>query len=163
MRQNNKGKGRLKYLLQQTELFAHFAKGDLSESQKKEKGKWVILLFYCSFAVTAWLSIQVSVLILSAYRMAAFVINWFIKVKARDKLMDPPSLSIWITCVIIKQASLNFPAIYWLTCKLWIKASFSNLSHLSYLEKKRFAYLTECFLLSFASYSVNNWLMIVLI
>ncbi|CAA3020988.1 ISWI chromatin-remodeling complex ATPase CHR11-like isoform X5 [Olea europaea var. sylvestris] len=36
---NNKGKGRLKYLLQQTELFAHFAKGDLSESQKKEKGK----------------------------------------------------------------------------------------------------------------------------
>ncbi|CAI9776861.1 unnamed protein product [Fraxinus pennsylvanica] len=36
---NNKGKGRLKYLLQQTELFAHFSKGDLSESQKKEKGK----------------------------------------------------------------------------------------------------------------------------
>ncbi|KAL2530390.1 chromatin remodeling factor17 [Forsythia ovata] len=36
---NNKGKGRLKYLLQQTELFAHFAKGDLSESQKKAKGK----------------------------------------------------------------------------------------------------------------------------
>ncbi|XP_039847605.1 probable chromatin-remodeling complex ATPase chain isoform X2 [Panicum virgatum] len=30
---NNKGKGRLKYLLQQTEIFAHFAKG----SQSKEK------------------------------------------------------------------------------------------------------------------------------
>ncbi|KAM1086727.1 hypothetical protein EV1_012382 [Malus domestica] len=36
---NNKGKGRLKYLLQQTELFAHFAKGDPSASQKKVKGK----------------------------------------------------------------------------------------------------------------------------
>ncbi|KAI9122768.1 hypothetical protein K1719_005657 [Acacia pycnantha] len=35
---NNKGKGRLKYLLQQTELFAHFAKGDQS-SQKKSKGR----------------------------------------------------------------------------------------------------------------------------
>ncbi|KAL2534594.1 chromatin remodeling factor17 [Abeliophyllum distichum] len=35
---NNKGKGRLKYLLQQTELFAHFAKGDQSTSQKKAKG-----------------------------------------------------------------------------------------------------------------------------
>ncbi|KAM7467073.1 hypothetical protein LguiB_014635 [Lonicera macranthoides] len=35
---NNKGKGRLKYLLQQTELFAHFAKGDQSSSQKKTKG-----------------------------------------------------------------------------------------------------------------------------
>ncbi|KAK7387869.1 hypothetical protein VNO78_22665 [Psophocarpus tetragonolobus] len=35
---NNKGKGRLKYLLQQTELFAHFAKGDQS-SQKKAKGR----------------------------------------------------------------------------------------------------------------------------
>ncbi|XP_039686239.1 ISWI chromatin-remodeling complex ATPase CHR11 isoform X2 [Medicago truncatula] len=34
---NNRGKGRLKYLLQQTELFAHFAKGDQS-SQKKSKG-----------------------------------------------------------------------------------------------------------------------------
>ncbi|KAL0414686.1 UNVERIFIED_CONTAM: putative chromatin-remodeling complex ATPase chain [Sesamum radiatum] len=33
---NNKGKGRLNYLLQQTELFAHFAKGDQSASQKKE-------------------------------------------------------------------------------------------------------------------------------
>ncbi|XP_047157879.1 ISWI chromatin-remodeling complex ATPase CHR11 [Vigna umbellata] len=31
---NNRGKGRLKYLLQQTELFAHFAKGDQSSSQK---------------------------------------------------------------------------------------------------------------------------------
>ncbi|CAH2054831.1 unnamed protein product [Thlaspi arvense] len=36
---NNKGKGRLKYLLQQTELFAHFAKGDPSSSQKKAKGR----------------------------------------------------------------------------------------------------------------------------
>ncbi|KAE8712388.1 SWI/SNF-related matrix-associated actin-dependent regulator of chromatin subfamily A member 5 [Hibiscus syriacus] len=36
---NNKGKGRLKYLLQQTELFAHFAKGDPSSSQKKVKGR----------------------------------------------------------------------------------------------------------------------------
>ncbi|KAL9277855.1 hypothetical protein ACSQ67_024867 [Phaseolus vulgaris] len=35
---NNKGKGRLKFLLQQTELFAHFAKGDQS-SQKKAKGR----------------------------------------------------------------------------------------------------------------------------
>ncbi|KAK7332208.1 hypothetical protein VNO80_28956 [Phaseolus coccineus] len=31
---NNRGKGRLKYLLQQTELFAHFAKGDQTSSQK---------------------------------------------------------------------------------------------------------------------------------
>ncbi|KAJ6911783.1 ISWI chromatin-remodeling complex ATPase CHR11 isoform X2 [Populus alba x Populus x berolinensis] len=36
---NNKGKGRLKYLLQQTELFAHFAKHDQSASQKKAKGR----------------------------------------------------------------------------------------------------------------------------
>ncbi|GLU08336.1 hypothetical protein SLE2022_252540 [Rubroshorea leprosula] len=36
---NNKGKGRLKYLLQQTELFAHFAKGAQSSSQKKAKGR----------------------------------------------------------------------------------------------------------------------------
>ncbi|KAL0537962.1 hypothetical protein IC582_026955 [Cucumis melo] len=36
---NNKGKGRLKYLLQQTEIFAHFAKGDHSSSQKKTKGR----------------------------------------------------------------------------------------------------------------------------
>ncbi|KAF5465530.1 hypothetical protein F2P56_015526 [Juglans regia] len=36
---NNKGHGRLKYLLQQTELFAHFAKGDQSASQKKSKGR----------------------------------------------------------------------------------------------------------------------------
>ncbi|XP_010420638.1 PREDICTED: ISWI chromatin-remodeling complex ATPase CHR17-like [Camelina sativa] len=36
---NNKGKGRLKYLLQQTELFAHFAKSDPSPSQKKGKGR----------------------------------------------------------------------------------------------------------------------------
>ncbi|XP_073054451.1 ISWI chromatin-remodeling complex ATPase CHR11-like [Primulina eburnea] len=36
---NNKGKGRLKYLLQQTELFAHFAKGDQASSQKKAKGR----------------------------------------------------------------------------------------------------------------------------
>ncbi|XP_031497207.1 ISWI chromatin-remodeling complex ATPase CHR11-like [Nymphaea colorata] len=36
---NNKGKGRLKYLLQQTEIFAHFAKGSQSESEKKPKGR----------------------------------------------------------------------------------------------------------------------------
>ncbi|XP_051125916.1 ISWI chromatin-remodeling complex ATPase CHR11 isoform X2 [Andrographis paniculata] len=37
---NNKGKGRLNYLLQQTELFAHFAKGDQSVSQKaKGRGR----------------------------------------------------------------------------------------------------------------------------
>ncbi|KAF2310993.1 hypothetical protein GH714_018971 [Hevea brasiliensis] len=36
---NNKGKGRLKYLLQQTELFAHFAKPDQAASQKKAKGR----------------------------------------------------------------------------------------------------------------------------
>lgn len=36
---NNRGKGRLKYLLQQTEIFAHFAKGDQSTSQKKTKGR----------------------------------------------------------------------------------------------------------------------------
>ncbi|KAL3505775.1 hypothetical protein ACH5RR_031157 [Cinchona calisaya] len=36
---NNRGKGRLKYLLQQTELFAHFAKGEKSTSQKKTKGR----------------------------------------------------------------------------------------------------------------------------
>ncbi|GLT76937.1 hypothetical protein SLA2020_485700 [Shorea laevis] len=36
---NNKGKGRLKYLLQQTELFGHFAKGAQSSSQKKAKGR----------------------------------------------------------------------------------------------------------------------------
>lgn len=38
--QNNRGKGRLKYLLQQTEIFAHFAKGDQSSSQKKTKGRY---------------------------------------------------------------------------------------------------------------------------
>ncbi|KAM7279539.1 hypothetical protein ACFE04_006673 [Oxalis oulophora] len=36
---NTKGKGRLNYLLQQTELFAHFAKGSQSTSQKKAKGR----------------------------------------------------------------------------------------------------------------------------
>ncbi|KAI3459296.1 hypothetical protein Pfo_015959 [Paulownia fortunei] len=36
---NKRGKGRLNYLLQQTELFAHFAKGDQSTSQKKAKGR----------------------------------------------------------------------------------------------------------------------------
>jgi SWI/SNF-related matrix-associated actin-dependent regulator of chromatin subfamily A member 5 len=36
---NNKGKGRLNYLLQQTELFAHFAKSDKSATQKKAKGR----------------------------------------------------------------------------------------------------------------------------
>ncbi|CAL4950114.1 unnamed protein product [Urochloa decumbens] len=35
---NNKGKGRLKYLLQQTEIFAHFAKGSQSK-EKKPRGK----------------------------------------------------------------------------------------------------------------------------
>ncbi|KAK1278455.1 putative chromatin-remodeling complex ATPase chain [Acorus gramineus] len=34
---NNKGKGRLKYLLQQTEIFAHFAKGDQSAREKKPR------------------------------------------------------------------------------------------------------------------------------
>ncbi|KAK1315982.1 putative chromatin-remodeling complex ATPase chain [Acorus calamus] len=32
---NNKGKGRLNYLLQQTEIFAHFAKGDQSAREKR--------------------------------------------------------------------------------------------------------------------------------
>nr|GEY28362.1 ISWI chromatin-remodeling complex ATPase CHR11 isoform X1 [Tanacetum cinerariifolium] len=36
---NSKGKGKLKFLLQQTELFAHFAKSDASATQKKVKGK----------------------------------------------------------------------------------------------------------------------------
>ncbi|KAK6122620.1 hypothetical protein DH2020_043635 [Rehmannia glutinosa] len=36
---NKRGKGRLNYLLQQTELFAHFAKGDQSTSQKRAKGR----------------------------------------------------------------------------------------------------------------------------
>ncbi|XP_064934683.1 ISWI chromatin-remodeling complex ATPase CHR11-like [Musa acuminata AAA Group] len=36
---NNKGKGRLKYLLQQTEIFAHFAKGAQSASEKKPRGR----------------------------------------------------------------------------------------------------------------------------
>ncbi|GJN05266.1 hypothetical protein PR202_ga22881 [Eleusine coracana subsp. coracana] len=35
---NNKGKGRLKYLLQQTEIFAHFAKGSESK-EKKPRGR----------------------------------------------------------------------------------------------------------------------------
>uniref|UniRef100_A0A0E0DM40 Chromatin-remodeling complex ATPase n=1 Tax=Oryza meridionalis TaxID=40149 RepID=A0A0E0DM40_9ORYZ len=35
---NNKGKGRLKYLLQQTEIFAHFAKGNQS-AEKKSRGR----------------------------------------------------------------------------------------------------------------------------
>ena len=43
--QNNRGKGRLKYLLQQTELFAHFAKGDQSSSQKKSRGRYVPKIF----------------------------------------------------------------------------------------------------------------------
>ncbi|KAG6508577.1 hypothetical protein ZIOFF_033951 [Zingiber officinale] len=37
--QNNKGQGRLKYLLQQTEIFAHFAKGAQSTSEKKPRGR----------------------------------------------------------------------------------------------------------------------------
>ena len=40
--QNNRGKGRLNYLLQQTELFAHFSKGDQSSSQKKTKGRYAL-------------------------------------------------------------------------------------------------------------------------
>ncbi|XP_058078109.1 ISWI chromatin-remodeling complex ATPase CHR11-like isoform X1 [Magnolia sinica] len=36
---NNKGKGRLNYLLQQTEIFAHFAKGDNSAKEKKPRGR----------------------------------------------------------------------------------------------------------------------------
>lgn len=36
---NNKGKGKLKYLLQQTEIFAHFAKGSQSASEKKPRGR----------------------------------------------------------------------------------------------------------------------------
>ncbi|KAM0954320.1 putative calcium/calmodulin-dependent protein kinase chromatin remodeling ISWI family [Dioscorea sansibarensis] len=36
---NNKGKGRLKYLLQQTEIFAHFAKGAQSSLEKKPRGR----------------------------------------------------------------------------------------------------------------------------
>jgi SWI/SNF-related matrix-associated actin-dependent regulator of chromatin subfamily A member 5 len=35
----NKGKGRLKYLLQQTEIFAHFAKGSQSASEKRPRGR----------------------------------------------------------------------------------------------------------------------------
>ncbi|XP_073104732.1 probable chromatin-remodeling complex ATPase chain isoform X1 [Elaeis guineensis] len=37
--QNNKGEGRLKYLLQQTEIFSHFAKGVQSASEKKPRGR----------------------------------------------------------------------------------------------------------------------------
>ncbi|KAG0478506.1 hypothetical protein HPP92_013225 [Vanilla planifolia] len=36
---NNKGKGRLKYLLQQTEIFAHFAKGSQAASEKNSRGR----------------------------------------------------------------------------------------------------------------------------
>ncbi|KAK1277296.1 putative chromatin-remodeling complex ATPase chain [Acorus gramineus] len=36
---NNKGKGRLNYLLQQTEIFAHFAKGDQSAREKKPRAR----------------------------------------------------------------------------------------------------------------------------
>ncbi|RWR94121.1 ISWI chromatin-remodeling complex ATPase CHR11 [Cinnamomum micranthum f. kanehirae] len=36
---NNKGKGRLNYLLQQTEIFAHFAKGNHSAKEKKPRGR----------------------------------------------------------------------------------------------------------------------------
>ncbi|ERN16917.1 probable chromatin-remodeling complex ATPase chain [Amborella trichopoda] len=36
---NNKGKGRLKYLLQQTEIFAHFARGAQSAAEKKPRGR----------------------------------------------------------------------------------------------------------------------------
>ncbi|XP_068661697.1 ISWI chromatin-remodeling complex ATPase CHR11-like isoform X2 [Aristolochia californica] len=36
---NNRGKGRLKYLLHQTEIFAHFAKGSQAASEKKPRGR----------------------------------------------------------------------------------------------------------------------------
>ncbi|XP_020108881.1 ISWI chromatin-remodeling complex ATPase CHR11-like isoform X2 [Ananas comosus] len=36
---NNKGKGPLKYLLQQTEIFAHFAKGSQFASERKSRGR----------------------------------------------------------------------------------------------------------------------------
>ncbi|XP_077232614.1 putative chromatin-remodeling complex ATPase chain [Tasmannia lanceolata] len=36
---NNKGKGRLNYLLQQTEIFAHFAKGSPASKEKKPRGR----------------------------------------------------------------------------------------------------------------------------
>ncbi|XP_068660734.1 ISWI chromatin-remodeling complex ATPase CHR11-like [Aristolochia californica] len=36
---NNRGKGRLKYLLQQTEIFSHFAKGSQAASEKKPRGR----------------------------------------------------------------------------------------------------------------------------
>ncbi|KAK4755650.1 hypothetical protein SAY87_009407 [Trapa incisa] len=36
---NNRGNGRLKYLLEQTEIFAHFAKGNQAASQKKIRGR----------------------------------------------------------------------------------------------------------------------------
>ncbi|KAJ0035175.1 hypothetical protein Pint_24589 [Pistacia integerrima] len=45
---NNKGQGRLKYLLQQTELFAHFAKGAQSPSQKKVKGRYTLCMIRSS-------------------------------------------------------------------------------------------------------------------
>ena len=38
--QNNRGKGSLKYLLQQREIVARFVKGDQSTSQKKAKGRY---------------------------------------------------------------------------------------------------------------------------
>ncbi|KAK3169132.1 hypothetical protein Dsin_000019 [Dipteronia sinensis] len=41
---NNRGKGRLKYLLQQTELFAHFSKRDQSASQMRVKGRFSLYL-----------------------------------------------------------------------------------------------------------------------
>ncbi|XP_077240536.1 putative chromatin-remodeling complex ATPase chain [Tasmannia lanceolata] len=36
---NNRGKGRLKYLLQQTEIFAHFAQGSQTANEKKPRGR----------------------------------------------------------------------------------------------------------------------------
>ncbi|KAK4388473.1 putative chromatin-remodeling complex ATPase chain [Sesamum angolense] len=50
---NKRGKGRLNYLLQQTELFAHFAQGAQSASQKKAKGRffnWNCLAFAIIFS-----------------------------------------------------------------------------------------------------------------
>lgn len=46
----------MNYLLQQTELFAHFAKGDQSASQKKVKGRynsWFVYFYHLitSFAI----------------------------------------------------------------------------------------------------------------
>nr|CAD1832635.1 unnamed protein product [Ananas comosus var. bracteatus] len=43
----DKGKGQLKYLLQQTEIFAHFAKESQSAEEKKPRGRYFYAI-YCS-------------------------------------------------------------------------------------------------------------------